>query len=249
MKRRWTLLALGVSAYIIFALLTLPASVVLSRLGSSGIIAAGVSGTIWKGRAQVLQVQGTNIGGVEWRLHPLPLFAARVSADVKVSRLDGFATTKLSVSLGGVVALRDLAASLPLSALPVNAIPRGWSATLNGRFAQLELEDGWPTRVEGTLDIVDLTGPERNPTQAGSYRLAFDPAASTAEVLQGAITDAGDGPLEVAGTLQLKRDRSYKLEALIAARPNAPRNLAQALEFLGPPDAQGRRQFATEGTM
>jgi general secretion pathway protein N len=249
MKRRWTLLALGVSAYIIFALVTLPASVVLSRLGSSGISAAGVSGTIWNGRAQVLQVQGTNIGGVEWRLHPLPLFAARVSADVKVSRLDGFATTKISVSPGGVVALRDLTASVPLSALQVSAIPRGWSATLNGRFAQLELEDGWPTRVEGTLDIVDLTGPARNPMQAGSYRLAFDPAASNAEVLKSAIADAGDGPLEVTGAFQLKRDRSYELEVLVAPRPNAPRDLLQALEFLGPPDAQGRRQFGSEGTI
>ncbi len=29
---------------------------------------------------------------------------------------------------------------------------------------------------------------------------------------------------------------------MIAARPDAPRNLVQALEFLGPPDAQGRRR-------
>jgi hypothetical protein len=67
--------------------------------------------------------------------------------------------------------------------------------------------------------------------------------------LKGAISDAGDGPLQVTGTLELKSDRSYKLETLIAARANAPRNLVQTLEFLGPPDEQGRRQFTTEGTM
>ena len=249
MKRLWPLVALGVSAFIIFALVTLPAGVVLSWLGSAGISAGGVSGTIWNGRAQVLQVQGAHIGGVEWKLHVLPLFTAHLSADVKVTRIDGFATTKFSASPAGTIRLQDLTASMPLSVLPPHAIPGGWTGTLNGKFTQLTLEKGWPTEVGGTLDLIDLTGPARNPSKAGSYRIVFDPAASTAELLKGAIADAGDGPLQVAGTLELKPDRSYKLDTLIAARPNAPRNLVQALEFLGPPDAQGRRQFATEGTM
>jgi general secretion pathway protein N len=249
MKRLWPLIALGLGAFIIFALVTFPASLVLSWLGSAGISAGGVSGSIWNGRAQVLQVQGAHIGSVEWKLHVLPLFTAHASADVKVTRIDGFATTQLSASPSGTVRLKNLTASLPLSALPPNMIPGGWAGMLNAKFTQLTLENGWPTQVGGTLDLVDLTGPARNPSKAGSYRIVFDPATSSAEVLNGAISDAGDGPLQVNGTLELAPDRSYKLHALIAARPNAPRNLVQTLEYLGPPDDQGRRQFATEGTM
>lgn len=249
MKRLWPLVALGVGAFIIFALVTLPASVVLSWLGSAGINAGGVSGSIWNGRAQVLQIQGAHIGGVEWDLHVLPLFAARLSADVKVTRIDGFATTQFSASPGGTVRLKDLTASLPLSTFPPHMIPGGWNGTLNGRFTQLTLENGWPTQAGGTLDVVDLTGPARNPSKAGSYRVVFDPEAASAEVLQGAISDAGDGPLQVSGTLELRPDRTYKFDAMIAARPDAPRNLAQALQFLGPPDEQGRRQFVTEGSL
>lgn len=249
MKRLWPLIALGVGAFIIFAVVSFPARIVASWLGSSGIYAGGVSGTIWNGRAQVLQVQGVNVGGVEWKLHALPLLTAHLNADVKVTRIDGFAQTQLSVSPGGTINFKSLSASLPLSALPPNVIPGGWAATLNGRFSQLTLEKGWPTSVNGTLDVMDLTGPARKPSKAGSYRIAFDPAASTAEVLKGAISDAGDGPLQVNGTIQLKPDRSYAVEALVAARPDAPRNLVQMLEFLGPPDAQGRRQFNTEGTL
>lgn len=249
MKRLWPLVALGVGAFIIFALLTLPASLVLSWLGSSGIHAGGVSGTIWNGRAQVLQVQGAHIGGVEWKLHALPLLTARISADVKVTRIDGFATTQLSASPTGTVNLKQLTASLPLSALPPNVIPGGWAGTLNGKFAQLTLEKGWPTQVDGTLDIVDLTGPARRPAKVGSYRVVFDPAASSAEVLKGTISDSGDGPLQIAGTVELKSDRSYAVDALVAARPNAPGNLVKTLEFLGPPDAQGRRNFSMAGTL
>jgi len=249
MKRLWPLIALGVGAFILFAVVTFPARIVASWLGSSGIHAGGVSGTIWNGRAQVLQIQGANIGGVEWKLHALPLLTAHANVDLKVTRIDGFAQTKLSVGPTGAMNFKSLTASLPLSALPPNAIPGGWNGMLNGRFQELTLEDGWPTQVNGTLEVMDLTGPARNPSKAGSYRILFDPAASSAEVLQGAISDAGDGPLQLNGTLRLKPDRSYALEALIAARPDAPRNLVQTLEFLGPPDAQGRRQFNTEGTL
>lgn len=249
MKRLWPLVALGVGAFLLFALATFPASVVLSRLGSAGVRAGGVSGSIWNGRAQVLQVRGANIGGVEWKLHVLPLFTAHVNADVKVTRADGFATTQLSVGPTGSISLKALTASLPLSALPPGAIPGGWVGTLNAKFSQLIVENGWPTKVDGSLDAVDLTGPARKPAKVGSYRVVFDPTASSAEMLQGTLSDAGDGPLEIKGTVQLKTDRSYTIDALIAARPNAPRSLVNSLEYLGPPDPQGRRQFSMAGTM
>jgi general secretion pathway protein N len=249
MKRLWPLAALGVGAFLLFAVVTLPAGIVLSWFASSGVYAGGVSGSIWNGRAQVLQIQGANIGSVEWKLHALPLLTAHANADVKVTRIDGFAQTELSVGPTGTISLKSLAASLPLSALPANTIPGGWAGTLNGRFSQLTLENGWPTQANGTLEVLDLNGPARKPAKAGSYRIVFDPAASTADGLKGAITDAGDGPLQVNGTIQLKPDRSYAVSALIAARPDAPRNLVQTLEFLGPPDAQGRREFNTEGTL
>nr|WP_298727521.1 type II secretion system protein N [uncultured Steroidobacter sp.] len=249
MKRLWPLVALGVGAFLIFALVTLPASIVTSWLASSGIYAGGVSGTVWNGRAQVLQIQGANVGGVEWKLHPLALLTAHVNADVKVNRIDGFAQSKLSVSPTGTINFKALTASFPLSALPATVIPGGWAGTVNGRFQELTLENGWPTEVNGTLEVMDLNGPARHPTKAGSYRILFDPAASTADVLKGAISDVGDGPLQLNGTLQLKPDRSYLLETLVAARPDAPRDLIQMLEFLGPPDAQGRRPYTTEGTL
>jgi general secretion pathway protein N len=218
----------------------------MSRLGSAGVTASGVSGSIWNGRAQVLQLHGANIGSVEWRLHFLPLLTAHAQADVKVTRADGFANTQLSVGPTGNLKLTGLTASLPLSALPPNVIPGGWSGTLNGKFAELTLQDGWPTHVDGSLDVVDVTG---RPGNMGSYRIIFDPATSTADTLQGALSDAGGGPLQISGTVQLKTDRSYAVDALVATRPDAPRSLASSLEYLGPPDAEGRRQFSMAGTM
>jgi general secretion pathway protein N len=247
MKRLWPLIALGVGAFVIFALVTLPASIVLSRLGSTGVAASGVSGSIWNGKAQVLQVSGAQIGSVEWDLHVLPLFTLHLNADVKVTRVDGFATTTLSVGPGGKVTLKGLTASLPVSALN-NPQLMGWAGQLNAKFARLTLDKGWPIEIDGTLDAVDVTGPPRRPANVGGYRIIFDPSASTPEMIQGAIADAGDGPLLINGTVKLKAaDRSYEIDALVGTKPNTPQNLSRALEFLGPPDPQGRRQFSMAG--
>lgn len=248
MKRLWPLIALGVGAFVIFAVVTFPASIVLSRLGATGISASGVSGTIWNGKAQVLQVQGTNVGTVEWNLHVLPLFTLHINADVKVSRVDGFASSALSVGPSGKVTLTGLTASLPLSAIN-NPQLSGWAGQLNARLARLTLDQGWPIEVDGTLDALDVTGPARKPANVGSYRIVFDPATASAEMLQGAVTDAGNGPLQINGTVRLKPDRTYEVDALVGTRANTPQNLARTLEFLGPPDAQGRRQFSMAGSL
>jgi general secretion pathway protein N len=247
MKLRW-LIALGVIAYLVFAIVTLPASVVLDRLRDSGITAAGVEGTAWKGRAELLQVQGVNVGRVDWDLHALALLALKVRADVKVTRSDGFLQSVLDVR-SGPIRFSDLSASVPLSALSGIA-PQGWSGTVNLRFAELIIDEGWPVSANGSAEILNLESTSRRSPLTGSYKLTF-PAPDTQpanDVLVGAITDLG-GPLAISGTVELRRDRSYLLSGLVAAKPDAPRNLANQLQILGPPDPQGRRQFSLEGTL
>ena len=148
MKLR-TLVVLGILAFIIFALATLPARFVLARLASAGVQSSGVSGTIWNGQAQVLTVGGARIGSVAWRLYVLPLFTGRASARVNVKRVDGFLESDMSASPSGRVAFSDLTGSLPLSALPPNVLRGGWAGALNLKLAELVLEDGWPTSAEG----------------------------------------------------------------------------------------------------
>ena len=245
MKRFWPL-ALGITAYLIFALATLPAHLLISRLAPA-VAAAGVQGTVWKGQAQAVQMGGAQIGSVSWDLHVLPLFLARLEAAVKMTRTDGFAQGRVASGLSGPLTLTDFTASLPLSALPATVAPGGWSGMLNARLEQLTLVNGWPASVEGTLEIRDLTGPARRPTNLGSYTLTFPPAAPGDDLI-GALADQG-GPLNVAGNVRLKADRSYLIEGAVAARPEAPKAIADSLQFLGAPDGEGRRPFSLSGTM
>ena len=247
MKRVWPLVALAVVAYLVFAIVTLPANVILDRL-RPGVDAAGVEGTAWNGSAQIIRVGGMNLGALTWKVHVLPLFALRAQADVKITRADGFAQGVVSAS-GRRVRLANFAATLPLAALPPQAIPGGWTGSLNARFAEFTLVEGWPTSATGNVDIADLTGPARRPAHLGSYSVKFPAPSSAPDTLTGSLNDTG-GPIQIVGTIQLKAaDRSYLVEGQVATKPDAPPDLSRTLEYLGPPDAQGRRPFSLSGTL
>jgi general secretion pathway protein N len=249
MKKLGRLVGLGVAAYLLFAIVTLPATVLLDRFGSAGVTAAGVDGTAWKGRAQVLQIQGVNVGTVEWDLHALALFALKLRADVKVTRPEGFAQARVDLGRSGPIDLQNLTATLPLSAL-TNVVPSGWSGTLNLKFANLTLENGWPIAANGTAEILDISSSNQRSPISGSYKLLF-PAPNTANqagVLTGAISDLG-GPLQISGEMQLTPDRGYLIKGLVSPRPDAPQGFADQLQILGEPDAQGRRPFSLEGSL
>ncbi len=248
MKKIWPLVVLGVACYLVFAVWTLPASVLLRWLPAN-VHVDGVHGTAWRGTAAVVQVDSAMLGEARWTLHPLALFLARLKADVNLKRTDGFAQGLISAS-ASQIKITDLAGSLPLAALPQQVAPGGWTGTLNLRLSNLQIAQGWPTAIDGTVEILQLTGPARSPTNIGSYKVTFPaPTASNdASTLVGAITDVG-GPVQIAGTLQLKSDHSYVIDGLIAARPDAPRDVQNALQFLGAPDAQGRRPFSLSGTL
>jgi general secretion pathway protein N len=239
-------IALGIGAFLLFALITLPAATVLSFYHPPGVTLSGVSGTIWKGRAQAVRSGNMHVGSVEWDLSVLALFTGKLGADLKVTRSDGFAEGSIAVS-GARVTMQKLNASLPLSALPQHIVQGGWTGTATLRLPQLTLENSWPVALTGTIEIANLVGPANRPAALGSYKVVF-PEGAAGDSLQGALSDTG-GPLAVNGTIDLKKDRSYLVSGLIATRPDAPSDMARTLEILGEPDAQGRRQFSIEGSM
>ena len=248
MKRIWPLATLGIVAFVAFGLATLPAKVVLARLGGYGVQAGGITGSVWRGTAQVLQVRGANLGRVTWNLHALPLFIGRLSVDLRATRSDGSVQASLSASPSRL-RFADLNASLPLSAFPPGTIPGGWVGTLVLRLDTLELANGWPTTASGTVEVIDVTGPANNPTNMGRYKVTFpsDPPP-TVEGVVGALSDTG-GPLEVSGTVHLKSDRTFLADGLVKARPDAPSDVAQSIQLIASPDAEGRRPFSLENHM
>jgi len=98
--------------------------------------------------------------------------------------------------------------------------------------------------LKGTLEANNLVDRSGYVTPIGSYAVTF-PGGGPQPT--GNVQDTG-GPLAVAGTLVLTSQPGYDLSTYVTPRPSATQPLINAIEFLGSPDAQGRRQFAMQGT-
>lgn len=253
MKPLWKLAAIGIAVYLIFLVATLPASAVFNRLSARGVNAVAVSGTVWNGHAAGLQAGVLSLGDVDWKLKFWPLFVGKAAADLKLKRPDGFAQAAVSAGLSGRIVLRDVNAALPIDAVVGSSgLPGGWKGQAQAKLSELVLEQAWPVAAKGTIDMVDLTGPAQQPANIGTYRVSF-PGGQSADkapknALVGTIEDL-QAAISVSGTITLSPGRNYLLEMLVAARPNAPDAVKDGMQFLGAPDAQGRRPFSVSGTM
>jgi general secretion pathway protein N len=249
----WRWLIVGVVGYFVFLIATFPAQRLTARLQTAGVQAAGVSGSVWNGRAAALQVRGMALGPTEWRISPWRLFTGTLSADVKSKRDDGYFDGNLRASLGGAISVRDLRASLPIAALNALGLPGGgmggWSGTLQLKLDELALTAGWPSHIKGDVSVANLVGPPQQPTPLGSYRVLFPAPNAPANQVAGAVLSSEDSPLDVVGTLRLEPNRNYVIDAQVATRPTAPASITKALQFLGPPDEQGRRPFSVAGVL
>lgn len=249
MKRGWTLALLGLLAFLILLVTTLPARVLLDRI--PGVEATGVGGSIWSGRADALAVQGFALGRVEWRLFALPLLRGRLDVDATISPPDGNGSARCLIGMNQRAHCSRVVANLPLEFLPLSSLPQGWTGRIEANFTELNIERGWPTAARGQLEVRDLNRPTNaGATSFGSYKLVL-PAPDTQATegaLIGALSDTG-GPLNVVGTLRLSADRSYVIDGRVAARNDAPTEIARSLEYLGTPDSQGRREFSLAGTL
>jgi hypothetical protein len=119
------------------------------------------------------------------------------------------------------------------------------------KLERLSLANRWPTEIKGTIETVNLVGPPAQPTQLGGYRLTFpapNSKASEGELL-GAVMSMDDAPLDVSGSVRLTANRNYVIDAQVATRPSAPASIVKALQYLGPPDTQGKRPLSVAGSL
>ncbi len=250
-RSKW--LIVGLVAYLLFLLANIPASTLAKQLATRGVQTSGSSGSIWHGQFTGLRAGVLNLGDIEWRWRFLPLLTGKLAADFDMKQSNGYAQGRAAMALSGKLQFTNLSASLPLQSLLGNGgLPGGWVGTAQIRFDELSLDNNWPVSAQGTLDVVDLTGPVSAPNNIGAYRLSFPAAGgaanTAANTLTGDLKDLDGAALSVVGQLTLNNDRNYLLETQVAARANAPAGLAQNMQILGTPDAQGRRPFSLSGS-
>jgi general secretion pathway protein N len=258
-RRTSLLIALGVLALLAFALATLPAGIAAGPLRKAGIEAGAFGGSLWSGRATALSWRGATVGDAEWKIAPARLLTGRIAGHAKVTRTDGSVETDFDLAIaGGDAKLRTTQFTLPLAAL--NALPlgmpKGWQGQATGEFDAIDLQQGWPANIKGSLDLDGLVAPPPRNAPVGSFHAVFPapqpkPSLSVPQDqsnLTAQVNDK-DGPYSVDAQLTLSRARNFAFEGVLAPRGPVPPAMERSLQLLGPADAAGRRQFSVGGTL
>jgi len=247
-------LAVGIGAYLAFALSSFPAATAYAWFAPASVKLAGIEGTLWSGRAAGGAIGGFPLHDVRWRLSAWQLLLGRVAADLRAQLDDGFVTAQVKATRSRVE-LRDLRASTSLPTLRTLLPIAGMRGAASLRLSALDVDvaKGWPTKVVGELTLADLetvplipVGPRGKLVPLGSYVVRF---VDGADGIKAVINDTA-GPLEVSGTLALNAARAYKIDARIKPRADAPEELVNGLNAVtADPDIEGRRPLTWAGTL
>lgn len=237
----WIALA-AAAAFAVILVSRLPASWVVPRTGT--VACTGVDGSVWSGSCSELTVARFAMGDLTWDAAPLKLLTGTLAAHVVLAHGPVTASADVAYGIGGTLRLRNLIADLKLDPRQIPHTPPQLRGSVHTDLALVRLEHGRLAELKGRIEAHDLTQRTGQVTPLGSYALTF-PGGGTETV--GTLADLG-GPLAVEGTLRLTNQPGYVLEGQVAARADAAPELVGNLQFLGSPDASGRRPFSIAGS-
>jgi general secretion pathway protein N len=242
--RARTLILLAVIAFVMTVAVRAPARWLLSSFPPT--VQCVPDGTLWSGRCAPLTLSGITLSAVHWQLKPLQLLRGRFVAQLHSEDPRAIADLQAAMSRDGSGELSDITAHVDIGAGILPLFPEGWGGDLEANLPHVSLSAGQLTAVTGTITVRRVR--EQNPAlDMGSYELKFvDPGTGKDRSIGGVLRDLG-GPLSVSGRLRLQSNGEYDLSGFASARAGADDQLTSALEFLGPPDARGRRPFTLGG--
>jgi general secretion pathway protein N len=248
MRRTSTLIAAGIAAFLAFLVVLLPASLLL-RFMPPDVAIHGLTGTVWRGEAAVIAFRGEPLGSLRWSSRPWRLPLLELDYRVELRPPGGELRMNVALERERRVELSEIQGTVPIAAFTGLVGPAGWTGTLEPDIARVVIVSGLVRAASGVIIARNLTAPGVRAMNIGSFELTLGEGAVGGESISGRLRDLGTGPMQVRATIELKPDRSYLVSGEVAAGPDAGNAVLRTLSFLGPPDSQGRRPFAIEGTL
>lgn len=248
MIRTWRGLLLVAALTVIIGLVVLfPARIAYRWAAPEDVMLSGIQGTVWRGSADGASSGSLILRDVRWSSRPWHLLTGRVVYRIDASPAAGFIEGDVFVSLGRSMTLygSNVRSSLPLQIFASALNVRGMQGNASLQLDKFEVRDGLPLELDGTVDIDSLLIPAVSGTPLGGYRAEF---FTQQDGISGSIEDT-DGVVDIAGSLQLNADRSYRFLALIMPKPNTPRGLQNQLRTLPQADDAGKRELRIEGSL
>ena len=252
-RRLVPLLALlGILAFLVALVIRLPAAQAWAWFGDAAPVeAAGISGTVWNGRATSVHYQDEVFHDVRWQLLPRQLVAARAAARLQLLAEDGRVQGLVSRGLRGDVQASDLRLVLPASQILRLSgradLPVDIDGQVDAFVETLHLSaDGELLLLRGLVSWLDGSFSLGDRIALGSYALRVD---GDGQRLQGRLQDT-DAALRLEGDLELDlRNGGVRGEIIMQAREQADPALIENLRFAGLPDPSAANRVRFRGNL
>lgn len=238
-------IVVGLLVFFAVLLVTFPARVAYQLFAPPDLRLNGIAGSIWSGSADEGMAGGAYIRQIRWRMKPADLFKGQLAFETSASPAAGSLTTDVAVGLGGNLTLSDLRGTVPLDLVHPTFQQEGIRGDLSLQFTELVIANGLPIVADGAMTIANLYAPKLSAGVLGDFRADF---TTSGDGIDGSVDDTS-GVLDVAGTITISSDRSYRFVGDVATRPGAPPSIDQQLRYLGSADERGMRQFRFEGQL
>ena len=243
MRSRFGLLLAGTLTLLVTLVIFFPARVAYQWFAPPGAQLSGLSGSIWYGQANEASTGGFYLRNLRWRVKPLTLLTGKLGYAIEASPVSGIIAATVAIGFGNSILITDMTGSLPLQSLQgLLGIP-GLRGDLSAEFDRLQLRDGFPVAADGFVEIAKLAVPAIYHSSIGGYRADF----FTQDSGVAASVEDTDGVVDIAGSLRVTADRSYRFIAQLAAKSAAPASVRQQLQFLGSANERGQHELRLEG--
>ena len=242
---RKTSLITGLVVFFVGVVALFPARVAYHWFAPDTVQMSGIEGTLWSGTAAEFSTAGVYLRDLNWRVRPLALITGKLAVSVAATPSSGFLEANAAIGLGGNIAVSGLNGSVPLKMLAVPLRMPGLAGDASLQFERIDVKDGLPVVVDGTLAVANLVAPMIDPSPLGTYRAEF---SSVEDGIVASVEDVG-GVFDLAGGLRVSSDRSYEFIGQVAPTDRTPEKLQRQLRFLGSPNDRGQHEIRLEGSL
>ncbi|MCU7918162.1 MAG: type II secretion system protein N [Candidatus Thiodiazotropha sp. (ex Epidulcina cf. delphinae)] len=250
--RWWSYLLVGLGGYLLFMLAELPAQHVLGwtlpDTGKPPFSYGRIKGTLWRGKAEVVNYQGIMLDRVKWRFAPSALLRGRIGFDLQLKYLDQRLGGHIAIGAGDDYRLADIKGRIRADNLPrlMNLSQIGIDGKIDIELQHLRIEGQRITSAEGRVRWLDSALLSPISLKAGD--LEADLTSNDNGDVKAKIKDMG-GTTAVDGELSLTSDGNFSLSGAIKPGAGADPGLGGALKAIGKSQPDGSIRLNYSGSL
>jgi general secretion pathway protein N len=251
--KKSTLIFTGVGSFLLTSLTQLPASLILTHLPADlAVQLQGISGSIWQGAAETVDIQNVQIRNLQWDIQTTALLRGRLAAQLRGSLAEGGQFEgNCGMTLAGAVHCTDLnVTALPAQTLTPylqGAMIPPLSGNLQLQLASLDWAKPALPQINGHVEWQDA-GIQMNPKRYGTYTAILSNGED--KVQQISLASAPGAAFTLNGNTTLQADGQYQTR--LNLKPGNTINAATTQflnSFVSPPQADGSYKIERQGKL